>query len=159
MKERLRYFPAFFGQYFVYLLIVFIGASVFFNFYSKGPIKRARALPEGASSSGSLLVTKRILKGTQENATFEAGERVNVELTVYEPSSSRKDYTIEDIVPATALNDSGLITFKPADGEPRPITGFTVPDGKITIVGNKEGSNIELKKGKNTFTYSFNLTP
>ena len=158
MREQLRGFSTFFGKYFVYFLIFFIGVAVFFNFYDKGKIRKAMGL-EGSSSissAGPPVVTKHVLKDAQENATFETGEEVKVELTVYEASSTRTDYKIEDTVP-TSSNTISQVVFTAADGNVKTISDLPVQGGKIIIIGNKEGSNVELKKGKNTFTYSYKL--
>lgn len=107
------------------------------------------------SAAGPEIVKTTYLNGystAEKEATFEAGQKVNVELSIYEISDSRDDFKIEDMV--STVDSQVTYTFQDAAGGTK--TGnATVSDGKVIFEGALDG--MVLKKGTNTIRYSYKI--
>jgi len=86
-----------------------------------------------------------------ESSSFEAGDKVIVELEIREVSNERSDFRIEDTVPSSI---SGQITYQliNPDGQSSGDQLTNVADGKIYITGSQ---SLLLKVGKNIIRYSY----
>lgn len=95
-------------------------------------------------------------KDGKREATFEAGDRVTVEIRVSEPGTvDRDDFKIEDYLP----KNSGTValTLKKSDGSTvTPINRSIGADGKVTLEGDSN-RGIVLKPGVNIISYTYTL--